>query len=552
MRRSRRLPLLLLCFAFSLAFGCSRCGSKAPSGPPSELTALLDREAKAVVLVPALGALGEKLAILEGLKVVTFAAQLQGFRDGKEYFSTLAGQLGVDLRSPQALKEGGVDPSRGLAVVVGEGDQAYSVVGVSDEGKFAALVARIAENRLGAAKASKKEQDGVALRLFSESAGGEPVLGYAMTGGYAVVAAGGAVGQLPKLARLPTERSLAKDEAFAAVLKRLPAPHDAVAYLPASSSWAKRSQAGGGAVAVRLTQEALSFFSDFGWTGDAATLAALMPQKGAAASQLDELPADAFLALRFAGDWAALSPRWSQLAGPFLEKAFEEAAIDAKSELFGNLAPGSALSVSLAPDVRLGAGVPQLDIRRTNPLTYVHVSGVAKVKDAAKATQTLEKLPALGPKLGAKIEPSERMGKKVYLTTYSQGQGAHFALVGDTLVMGAPAPRLDAMLERAGGGKGESKFGALAEPAMRKHFDDRAFALVLDLRRLAQSVRELPSDAWGVGGFAIKATALRWMDALAELRAISWSASTRDNAVQSELSLLLEKAPDKAQEKAPR
>jgi hypothetical protein len=544
MRRFSWLLTLLL----SLSFGCSRCGSKPTTGPSAELTGLLARNAEGVLIVPALGSLGERLAILEELKIVTFAAQLQGFRDGKEYFSALAGQLGVDLRSPQALKEGGVDPARGLAVVVLEGGQAYSVVGVSDEGKFASLVSRIAENRLGAGKASKKEQDGVALRLYSESAGGDPVLGYAMTGGYAVVAAGSAVAQLSRFARLPVEQSLARDEAFAAVTKRLPAPHDAVGYLPAGSSWAKRSQAGGSGVAVRLTPEALSFFSDIPWTGDAAGLAALVPQKGP--GLLDQLPADAFLVLRFAGDWASLAPRWSQLAGPYLENAFKEANLDAKSELFDNLVPGSALSVSLAPDVRLGAGVPQLDIRRTNPLTYIHVAGIAKVKDAAKATLTLEKLPALGPKLGAKIEPAERMGKKAYLTTYSQGQGAHFAMVGDALLMGAPASRLDAMIERAGGGGtsgdaklGEAKFGALVDPSMRKRFEGQAFSLVLDLRRLAQSVRELPTDAWGVGGFAIKATALRWMDALAELRAISWSASARDNAIQSELSLLLEKAP---------
>ena len=49
----------------------------------------------------------------------------------------------------------------------------------------------------------------------------------------------------------------------------------------------------------------------------------------------------------------------------------------------------------------------------------------------------------------------------------------------------------------------------------------RALTLVVDLQKLAAAVRQLPSSAWGIGGFAIKGTTLRWLDATNDLEAIT-------------------------------
>jgi hypothetical protein len=63
--------------------------------------------------------------------------------------------------------------------------------------------------------------------------------------------------------------------------------------------------------------------------------------------------------------------------------------------------------------------------------------------------------------------------------------------------------------------------------------------VLLDLRRFSDAVKALPSSAWGIGGFAIKATAVRWLDATDDLRALTMSLSRKDKALQAELSLRL-------------
>lgn len=68
---------------------------------------------------------------------------------------------------------------------------------------------------------------------------------------------------------------------------------------------------------------------------------------------------------------------------------------------------------------------------------------------------------------------------------------------------------------------------------------DAAFTLVLDLRRLSDAVKNLPSEAWGIGGFAIKATTVRWLEATDDLRAVTLAVSRKEKALQAEVSLRL-------------
>ena len=109
MLRSHRLALSVACLALA---ACSTCGKRGPGGAPAEVARFLPRAATAAVVVPDLGALGQKLTLLEGLKVASFAAQLQGMADAHEYASALMGQLGVDLRSREAIANAGIDPDR--------------------------------------------------------------------------------------------------------------------------------------------------------------------------------------------------------------------------------------------------------------------------------------------------------------------------------------------------------------------------------------------------------------------------------------------------------
>ena len=62
--------------------------------------------------------------------------------------------------------------------------------------------------------------------------------------------------------------------------------------------------------------------------------------------------------------------------------------------------------------------------------------------------------------------------------------------------------------------------------------------MVIDLNRLATSVRDLPASAWGLGGFAIKATTVRWLDATDDLKAVTASAGANGKALQVNVALV--------------
>ncbi|MFZ5470623.1 MAG: hypothetical protein ACOZIN_14405 [Myxococcota bacterium] len=531
---------LVLCLA-ALVAGCGSCGKKTVAAHAGELSRYLPKDADAVLVVNDLGALGGKIALLQRLKVASFTAQLQGFRDAQEYTSALMSQIGVDLRSAEAMEKAGIDPGRGLGVALLSGDRAYSVLAVKDEGKLEDFLLRLSSMRMGAGVTNTKTDQGVTVTWFSRITGASPALGYVMKNGHAFIAAGASVPLLPSLVALPEEKSLAQEPALKAALARLPQERDLYVHVPAASSRAKGGGAAGATVSAHLAAKALTLVADLPWTGPQEALALAKKQEGP--ELFGALPPDAFLLGRFSGDPALLAPYWASLVGPHLTKAFTEAGFDFKGEVLDNLKPGAAFALSLSPGINLGGGVPELDVRRTNPFRYVHLSAVAEAKDGAKASQTLAKIPPLAPRFGARIEAVERAGKKLYSTTYSQGEGVHFAQAGNRVLFGAPMARLEELLARAGGTSAPTG-GPVADAALRGVLDAHAGAMVLDLRRLAQSVQELPSQAWGIGGFAIKATTLRWLAATDDLRAVTLALDAKENALQAEIRLALTEPPE--------
>jgi hypothetical protein len=91
--------------------------------------------------------------------------------------------------------------------------------------------------------------------------------------------------------------------------------------------------------------------------------------------------------------------------------------------------------------------------------------------------------------------------------------------------------RVDALLDSDGKG---------APPV--KGLTGDALSLAIDLKKLAASVRELPESAWGIGGFAMKAASVRWLEALDDLVGITVTASAKDGAVHTRLFLAREVA----------
>ncbi|MFP2931294.1 hypothetical protein ACLESO_40120 [Pyxidicoccus sp. 3LG] len=540
MFRRAWLPTLFLVLAVA---GCSRCGKEAGPGGPGTGAAgparYLPRDAQAAVVINDLGALGEKLARFQNLKVASFAAQLQNFSSAEGYVSAVMKQVGVDLRSRQALEAAGIAPGKGAGAAFLGGNRAISIVGTKDADKLQETFGNFARTRLGASEQKKTSVDGGELVTFSRPNATEPSLGILFIKGtdYALLGAGASVATLATLATLPAEKALSSEPVLNASLQRLPSERDFHVWLPGGTGFlVPAGTVQGVTLTGRIEERAVTVHADAPWPDTKESLAALEPAK-TGANLLGALPADSFLVARFSGDPSHLDGAWPYLLGGYVTRAVQKSGLDMKGEVLDNLKPGMSLGMSLSPTVQLGAGMPALDLRRTNPFRFVHLVALAEAEDATKLQATLEKLPAIAGDFGAKVEPADLKGQRVYLTTYRAGEGAHFALgPNGRLVMAAPKSQLETTLASlAQPPAGDGPVAADLKDAGK----DAAVSVVLDLKRLSDAVKNLPSEAWGIGGFAIKATTVRWLEATDDLRAVTLAVSRKDKALQAEMSLRL-------------
>lgn len=141
---------------------------------------------------------------------------------------------------------------------------------------------------------------------------------------------------------------------------------------------------------------------------------------------------------------------------------------------------------------------------------------------------TFEKIAALAPRFGAEMTVRDRAdGQKAVITSYAQGEGVHFAPKGELVFFASPVQRLEALVKSDGAGTAVTGLG------------DEAVSVVIDLNKLAASVRALPESAWGLGGFAIKATTVRWLDATDDLKRVTITVGAKDKLVQAKVVLTL-------------
>lgn len=102
----------------------------------------------------------------------------------------------------------------------------------------------------------------------------------------------------------------------------------------------------------------------------------------------------------------------------------------------------------------------------------------------------------------------------------------HFAPKGSLVAFASPVQRLDAVLASE----------AAAKPAAAT---SDAFTMSVDFTKLANSVRGLPESAWGLGGFALKPTTVRWLDATDDLKGLTVTAGAKDGKVLTTVKLSL-------------
>ncbi|HXN42190.1 MAG TPA: hypothetical protein VN918_10405 [Myxococcaceae bacterium] len=527
-----RLPHACVLLLVQLIAGCARCGKATPS--PAARTSIhrfLPRIAEAVVVVPNSAQLGAKLKQLESLKLASFVAQLQGLANAQEYVTGVVQQLGVDLRSRDELVKAGIDPERGAAVVVVSANRGYWVIAIADPGRFRDAVRRLANNRLGASLETTRDELGNAVTYFSRSGEAGSLLAFLVVDGFALMAAGESVQELPGYAALSLPESLADGQQLSAALARLPASLDIYVHVPTTSKLAGYCGFASCTLCAELTPTALQLRADL--PRESTELALLSEKSGP--ELISFLPADAFLVARFNADPLLLSQSWPKLVGPGVAAEIQKSGFDVQGEVLENIEPGALASLSIAPTALLSE-MPSLDFRRSNPFRLIHLVALAAVKDAGRTDQMLAKLPGLAPRLGAKIEPAKRQGRNAYLTSYAQGQGTHFAQVDGKLAIAAPVERLDQVITRLTRPADEGA-GPIADAGLRQALKARALTVVLDFSALTQSIRNMPSSAWGIGGFAIKATTIRWLDAIDDLRAVTAGLYAKDGALEVEVDL---------------
>jgi hypothetical protein len=144
-------------------------------------------------------------------------------------------------------------------------------------------------------------------------------------------------------------------------------------------------------------------------------------------------------------------------------------------------------------------------------------------------------MPEVAPKFGARIQPVEKNGRTLFVTRYAQGEGVHFVEAQDgRVVLASPLDRLERTIARLADGAGPP---LLADAELREALSADALAAALDLNQLRAEVKALPQDAWGIGGFAIKGSVVRWLDATDDLRAITLGVSRKEKALQAEIAL---------------
>ena len=259
-----RMTLLMRCtptahVAAALALtvtGCARCAGERSARSAEEL---LPQAAQGSAVTAPLAGVARNVSAL-----VERAGQLPGgeqLRDGRRAVSA---QLGFDPFTRDGLLSAGLDPDRGAALVLLEGQPPGWVAALPLTGQdaFARTFDRVARERAGLAVRTDEARGDVRVALYSRVEAGERIaLGFVR--GYAVLSRGAdPAAQVAEAAARKPEQSLARDERLSAARQQL-GGQDLTVLAPAGSGLLRR-----------ITSRPLPGDLGIGVTGTAAGVAA--------------------------------------------------------------------------------------------------------------------------------------------------------------------------------------------------------------------------------------------------------------------------------------
>lgn len=544
--------------------GCSRCGAPRERGAPPERW--IPAAAPLAVVLPELGAGAEQLAAL--------ARAARGYPAAGSLMETadaLPAQLGFDPLDRAGLTAAGFDPSRGAALAASPGQPLVLVMPVADERRFEETLTRLTRDRTGAAQRGRSRAGGVGVETLRRDARTPPALSFAYAGGYALLATGpGSEEAVRSAASVAAPQSLASSIPFAEARAAAGKGQAALLWAPAGSA-ATRGAAlvrDGVLVSARASDRLLALRAVLPLSPDRAAVWREVSGGDplAGAKELALLPPDAFLAARFGGDPSALGRRIGYLLSPAVRERLARAGLDLQRDLWDQLAPGAALSLSLAPSFDVAhVSARGWEYVLSDPFRLLHLSFAVRVKDPARLRPLLARLPEVARALGvdgaAPPAPPRSRGKgrpprpavaaRAPAPAPADPDRARLPWGGDALTValrgevlaGAGGPgRFEGLEARlAGQGKGYQA----PTSASRELLGKGPAALVLDPGNLVAGARALPPGAYGTGpdGFVMRSLADRFVEPASHLQAVSVRLQVLEKAAVLDLSIEGEPPP---------
>ncbi len=532
-----RRPHRLVLAAAALATLACRGGRRAP--PPERF---VPADAATAIVLPDVGRAARELAALH--------ATVAGFPGTAELASlrgTLATQLGFDPLDPGALEEAGFDPRRGAAL--GSIDRASPhgkdpvrraivVLPLRDPPKVEGLLQRLARDRMGATERVSEPHGAVSVVVLRVPGAPAASLAYAVVDGTALLATGGAgPATVAEAATLAPGASLAEAPAWGTARRALGDGLSVIWWAPAGSPLLAGMWAAKDGIAIGLSAAPGRLLAR-----GALLLGAREPSfralsaGGKAADAVARLAPDAQLAARWDGDFAALGRKVVPMVSASEHARLAAHGVDLERDVFGVLAPGGAVAVSLAPGLDLSDLTAAA--ARADPLRAVQFEAVLPVKDPAAAEAVSARL-AAGAQRGRRAPAAPPDG--VHRVRTASGEIAWRVDAGARRIVaagGAPG-RLAALEARLAGGDGfraptKASQGALA---------GGLGGAVLVPPRVVAAVRAMPEEAFGTGpsGFVMRSLVDRFLEPASRVSALSLRADLAEGALV--LALEVEAAP---------